>query len=156
MIFSINSIFFLTAEKTGGLFDFDGTLIIIVIQFLLLMIILPSLLYTPLLDIIDERIAYMEESLEEASTILAESNRLNLKYERKTSKARKVVELDLLTYQRLYKDLLDEKMKSLQFFIDEFLLLTITNSEKNKEIILKGFEEQVDSITNEMIVKLLA
>ncbi|NEP54840.1 MAG: hypothetical protein F6K65_41080, partial [Moorea sp. SIO3C2] len=57
------------------------------------MIILPSLLYYPLLDIIDERITYMEESLEEASTILAESTRLNSGYEKKTLKARKVVEL---------------------------------------------------------------
>ena len=156
MIFTNNSIIFLGAEKSGGLFDFDGTLLIIVIQFILLMFILPSLLYNPLLDIIDERIAYMEESLEEASTILAESNRLNMKYERKTSRARKVVELDLLIYQRLYKDLLDEKMKSLQFFIDDFLLITVTNSEKNKEIVLKNFESQVDSLTNEMLIKLLA
>ena len=156
MIFNDNLIVLLGVEKTGGLFDFDGTLFIIVIQFILLMVILPSLLYNPLLDIIDERIAYMEESLEEASTILAESNRLSLKYERKTSRARKVVELDLLVYQRLYKDLLDEKMKSLQLLIDEFLLTTVMNSEKNKEIVLKTFDSQVDSLTNEMIIKLLA
>lgn len=156
MIFNDNLNFFLIAEKTGGLFDFDGTLFIIVIQFILLMFILPSLLYNPLLDIIDERIAYIEESLEEASMILAESNRLSRKYEKKTSRARKVVELDLLIYQRLYKDLLDEKMKSLQSFIDEFLLTTVTNSEKNKEIVLKNFDSQVDSLTNEMLIKLLA
>ena len=156
MIFNDNSNLFLVAEKPGGLFDFDGTLVIIIIQFILLMFILPSLLYNPLLDIIDERMAYIEESLEEASTILAESNRLSMKYERKTSRARKVVELDLLIYQRLYKDLLDEKMKSLQMFIDEFLLLTVTNSEKNKETVLKSFDTQVDSLTNEMLIKLLA
>ena len=156
MILTDNSLFFLVAEKPGGLFDFDGTLLIIVIQFILLMFILPSLLYNPLLDIIDERMAYIEESLEEAATILAESNRLSMKYERKTSRARKVVELDLLIYQRLYKDLLDEKMKSLQSFIDEFLLATVTNSEKNKELVLKNFENQVDSLTNEMLIKLLA
>lgn len=155
-MFYSNSIFLVGAEKTGGLFDFDGTLVVILIQFILLMIILPSLLYNPLLDIIDERITYMEESLEEASTILAESTRLNLKYEKKTSKARKIVELDLLTYQKLYKDLLDDKMKSLQLLIDEFLLNTILNAEKNKETILESFETQVDSLTNEMIIKLLA
>ena len=144
-----NSTFVLIAtEKTGGLFDFDGTLVIIVFQFILLMVILPSLLYNPLLDVIDERITYMEESLEEASTILAESNRLNLKYEKKTSKARKIAELDLLMYQKLYKDLLDDKMKSLQLFIDEFLLTTIKNSENSKEVILKSFDTQVESLTN--------
>ncbi len=109
-----------------------------------------------LLDIIDERITYMEESLEEASTILAESNRLNLKYEKKTSKARKIVEQDLLTYQRLYKDLLDDKMKALQLLIDEFLFNTIVDAENNKKSVLASFETQVDSLTNEMIVKLLA
>lgn len=156
MNFNNSSILFLGIEKTGGLFDFDGTLLIIIIQFILLMVILPSLFYNPLLDIIDERIAYMEESLEEASTILAESNQLSIKYEKKTSRARKIVELDLLIYQRLYKDLLDDKMKSLQFIIDEFLLTIMLNSEKNKETILNSFDTQVESLTNDMIVKLLA
>lgn len=155
-MFYYNSIFLIGVEKTGGLFDFDGTLFVILIQFILLMVLLPSLLYNPLLDIIDERITYMEESLEEASTILAESNRLNLKYEKKTSKARKIVELDLLSYQKLYKDLLDDKMKDLQLLIDEFLLNTIINAQKNKENVLASFESQVDSLTNEMIIKLLA
>nr|YP_009455755.1 ATP synthase CF0 B' chain subunit II [Dictyopteris divaricata]YP_010205262.1 ATP synthase CF0 B' chain subunit II [Grateloupia livida]AQZ24966.1 ATP synthase CF0 B' chain subunit II [Dictyopteris divaricata]UAV85831.1 ATP synthase CF0 B' chain subunit II [Grateloupia livida] len=155
-MFNFNTLFLITTEKTGGLFDFDGTLIVIVFQFILLMVILPSLLYNPLLDIMDERMTYMEESLEEASTILAESNRLNSKYEKKTSRARKVVELDLLMYQKLYKDLLDDKMKSLQFFIDEFLMVTIKNSETSKEIILKSFDTQIESLTNEMMVKLLA
>lgn len=156
MISTSNLVFLIGSEKTGGLFDFDGTLIVIALQFIILMIILPSLLYNPLLDIIDERITYMEESLEEASTILAESNRLNSKYERKTSKARKVVELDLVTYQRLYKDLLDNKLTNLQLFIDEFLLITIQNAEKNKQVILKSFDTQIESLTNEMMLKLLA
>lgn len=156
MISTSNIIFLIGSEKTGGLFDFDGTLIIIALQFIILMIILPSLLYNPLLDIIDERITYMEESLDEASTILAESNRLNNKYEKKTSKARKIVEVDLITYQRLYKDLLDNKIASLQLFIDEFLLATVQNAEKNKEVMLKSFDTQIDSLTNEMMLKLLA
>lgn len=156
MISTSNIIFLIGSEKTGGLFDFDGTLIIIALQFIILMIILPSLLYNPLLDIIDERITYMEESLDEASTILAESNRLNNKYEKKTSKARKIVEVDLIMYQKLYKDLLDNKIASLQLFIDEFLLVTIQNAEKNKEVMLKGFDTQIDSLTNEMMLKLLA
>lgn len=156
MISTSNIIFLIGSEKTGGLFDFDGTLIIIALQFIILMIILPSLLYNPLLDIIDERITYMEESLDEASTILAESNRLNNKYEKKTSKARKIVEVDLITYQRLYKDLLDNKIASLQLFIDEFLLVTVQNAEKNKEVMLKSFDTQIDSLTNEMMLKLLA
>nr|YP_011006223.1 ATP synthase CF0, subunit B' [Dictyotopsis propagulifera]WAM63227.1 ATP synthase CF0, subunit B' [Dictyotopsis propagulifera] len=156
MIANNNFILLTNVDKSGGLFDFDGTFIIIVLQFILLMIVLPSLLYNPLLDIMDERITYMEESLEEASTILSESSRLNIKYEKKTSKAKKIVELDLLTHQRLYKDLLDLKMKSLQLFIDEFLSVTLQNSEKNKEIILKSFENQVESVTNEMLIRLLA
>ena len=43
----------------GGLFDINATLPIIAIQFLLLMIILNILLYSPLLKIIDERNKYI-------------------------------------------------------------------------------------------------
>ncbi|CAN0599317.1 unnamed protein product, partial [Laminaria digitata] len=44
----------------------------------------------------------------------------------------------------------------LHLLIDDFLLITIINVEKNKESVLGSFETQVDSLTNEMIIKLLA
>ena len=60
----------------GGLFDFDATLPLVVIQFLLLMIILNIILYNPLLTVIDERKEYILNNLSKASETLAEANKL--------------------------------------------------------------------------------
>lgn len=155
MFYNYNSILIIGTEKTGGLFDFDGTLPVIAIQFVLFMFILNFILYTPLLDTIDERNIYIKTSLEEATTVLAKSNQLNTKYEKKASKARKAAKLDLITYQKLYKDILDEKMKSSQIFIDEFLLETTKNFENNKDNILLSFDGEIDSLSSQIITKIL-
>ncbi|CAM9614719.1 unnamed protein product, partial [Scytosiphon promiscuus] len=94
MFDNYNSILIIGTEKTGGLFDFDGTLPVIALQFVIFMFVLNFILYTPLLDTIDERNLYISKSLSEATSILTKSNELNLKYEKKTSKARKAVALD--------------------------------------------------------------
>jgi len=155
MFYNYNSILIIGTEKTGGLFDFDGTLPVIAIQFVLFMFILNFILYTPLLDTIDERNIYIKTSLEEATTVLAKSNQLNTKYEKKASKARKAAKLDLITYQKLYKDILDEKMKSSQVFIDDFLLETTKNFEDNKDNILVSFDSEIDSLSSQIITKIL-
>nr|YP_009182359.1 ATP synthase CF0 B' chain subunit II [Costaria costata]YP_010206455.1 AtpG [Alaria crispa]YP_010206596.1 AtpG [Alaria marginata]YP_010206737.1 AtpG [Alaria esculenta]YP_010206878.1 AtpG [Alaria crassifolia]YP_010207019.1 AtpG [Alaria praelonga]YP_011006084.1 ATP synthase CF0, subunit B' [Dictyoneurum californicum]QWK42499.1 CF0 subunit II [Lessoniopsis littoralis]UAX21898.1 AtpG [Alaria sp. PI001]UAX22039.1 AtpG [Alaria sp. PI20]UAX22462.1 AtpG [Alaria sp. TTB000023]UAX22603.1 AtpG [A len=155
MFYNYNSILIIGTEKTGGLFDFDGTLPIIALQFVIFMFILNFILYTPLLDTIDERNLYIKKSLDEATSVLTKSNQLNVKYEAKTSKARKAAKLDLLTYQKLYKDILEEKMKSSQLFIDKFLIETTENFENNKDSILTSFDNEIDSLSSQIMTKLL-
>nr|YP_011005804.1 ATP synthase CF0, subunit B' [Cymathaere triplicata]WAM62808.1 ATP synthase CF0, subunit B' [Cymathaere triplicata] len=155
MFYNYNSILIIGTEKTGGLFDFDGTLPIIALQFVLFMFILNFILYTPLLDTIDERNLYIKKSLDEATSVLTKSNQLNVKYEAKTSKARKAAKLDLLNYQKLYKDILEEKMKSSQLFIDKFLIETTENFENNKDNILTSFDNEIDSLSSQIMAKLL-
>ena len=155
MFDNYNSILLLSTEKTGGLFDFDGTLPVIALQFLIFMFVLNFILYTPLLDTIDERNLYISKSLAEATRILTKSNELNIKYEKKTAKARKAVSLDLLTYQNLYKDILEEKMRASEIFIDKFLTETTKNFEDNKETILKSFDTEIDSLSNQILKKIM-
>lgn len=155
MFDNYNSILLLSTEKTGGLFDFDGTLPVIALQFLIFMFVLNFILYTPLLDTIDERNLYISKSLAEATRILTKSNELNIKYEKKTAKARKAVSLDLLTYQNLYKDILEEKMRSSELLIDKFLTETTKNFEDNKETILKSFDTEIDSLSNQILKKIM-
>ena len=155
MFYNYNSILIIGTEKTGGLFDFDGTLPTIALQFVLFMFILNFILYTPLLDTIDERNIYVKKSLDEATSILAKSNQLNIKYENKTSKARKAAKLDLVTYQKLYKEILEEKMQSSQMFIDEFLIETTENFENNKDTILASFDNEIESLSSQIMTKIL-
>nr|YP_011005106.1 ATP synthase CF0, subunit B' [Analipus japonicus]WAM61969.1 ATP synthase CF0, subunit B' [Analipus japonicus] len=156
MFFNFNSFLMIGTEKTGGLFDFDGTLPVIALEFVIFMFALNFILYTPLLDAIDERNIYIKKSLDEATSLIAKSSQLNTKYEKKASKAQKAAKLDLLTYQKLYKEILDEKMKSSQTFIDEFLIETTENFENNKEDILNSFDNDIDSLSSKIIKKILA
>ena len=72
------SILISTSEVSGpgGLFDIDATLPLVAIQFILLMVILNIILYSPLLTIIEERKEYILTNLGKASEILAEANKL--------------------------------------------------------------------------------
>ena len=145
----------LAIEKSGGLFDFDGTLPTIALEFILFMISLNIILYTPLLETIDERNIYIKKSLKNASSILAKSNKLNTQYEEETAKVRNAAKLDIITYQKLYKDILENKMKSSQIYIDKFINETTISFDTNKESILISLDNEIDSISNEIISKVL-
>ena len=65
----------------GGLFDINATLPLVAIQFILLMVILNIILYSPLLTIIEERKEYILSHLAEASEKLAQAKELTTQYE---------------------------------------------------------------------------
>lgn len=156
MMYNYSSILFIATEKTGGLFDFDGTLPVIALQFLLLMFGLNFILYTPLLETIDKRNIYIKKSLDNASNILEEADQLTIKYEEKAAKARKAAKNDLTTYQKLYKDILDNEMKSSQVFIDEFITETTKNFDDYRDNLLGTLDDDIDSLSDQIISKILA
>nr|YP_002327468.1 ATP synthase CF0 B' subunit [Vaucheria litorea]B7T1R9.1 RecName: Full=ATP synthase subunit b', chloroplastic; AltName: Full=ATP synthase F(0) sector subunit b'; AltName: Full=ATPase subunit II [Vaucheria litorea]ACF70885.1 ATP synthase CF0 subunit II [Vaucheria litorea] len=150
------SFLFLTVEKPGGLFDFDGTLPLIAIQFLILMFLLNILLYTPLLKIIDERSEYIANNLQEASIILNKANELSSQYEKEFSKIKKEVELDSLTLQNLHKNILEIEIISSQKIFENYLNQTINNFDSEKEKILTSLDEEINSLSSEIITKIVA
>ena len=150
-----NSIFFLATEKTGGLFDLDGTLPLVAIQFLALMFLLNFILYTPLLNIINDRNQYISKNLANASSILSQSNQLIKQYENELGKARKEAQLEISTLQKLNKNILETEARSSQKMIDEFLT-KITNSFKvKKDKVLVSLESEIDSLSSQIISKIL-
>ena len=65
----------------GGLFDINATLPLVAIQFVILMVTLNALLYSPLLTIIEERKEYILGKLAKASELLSQANELTAQYE---------------------------------------------------------------------------
>lgn len=53
----------ISEEKAGGLFDFDGTLPFIAIQFVILMVILKFILYSPVLTVLEKRKSFVSKAL---------------------------------------------------------------------------------------------
>ena len=101
----------------GGLFDFNATLPLVAIQFVLLMLILNTILYSPLLTVIEERKEYILGNLAKASEILAQANELTTQYEQELSNVRKEAQLEITTSQKIHKEMLEIELNLSQKYI---------------------------------------
>jgi F-type H+-transporting ATPase subunit b len=151
-----NNFFLIATEKTGGLFDLDGTLPLVAIQFLVLMVVLNLILYTPILSAINDRNHYITENLAKASQLLAQANHLTTQYENELAKARKEAQIEISTSQKFYKEILEIESRTSQKYIDEFLGKITTNFNIKKQKLLTSLETEIDSISNQIISKILA
>ena len=77
------------AEESGGMFDFDATLPLMAIQFLLLVVALNALFYKPLGRMIDERDGYVRSTTADAEERLAKAEKLAEEYEQSLASARR-------------------------------------------------------------------
>ena len=75
-------------EGAGGLFDFNATLPLMAIQFILLTVVLTVILYKPVAKVIDERESYINGNLTEASDKLIKADELYTEYDEQLKTAR--------------------------------------------------------------------
>ena len=116
----------------GGLFDINATLPLVAIQFVLLMVILNVILYSPLLTIIEERKEYILNKLAKASEVLSQANELTAQYEQELSSVRKEAQLEIANSQKIHKEILEIELNISQKYIDN-LLETITEDLLDKK-----------------------
>jgi F-type H+-transporting ATPase subunit b len=130
----------------GGLFDIGATLPLIAIQFVLLVVILNIILYSPLLTIIEERKEYILTNLGKASELLSEANKLTAQYEEELNSVRKEAQLEITNSQKIHKEILEIELNISQKYIDN-LLDTITKDLLNKKnVALNSLDEIVQSL----------
>ena len=77
-------------EGAGGLFDFNATLPLMAIQFVLLTVVLTFIFYKPVSKVLDDREAYISGNLTQASEKLIKADELYKQYDEqlKTAKVR--------------------------------------------------------------------
>jgi F-type H+-transporting ATPase subunit b len=79
---------FAMTEGAGGLFDFNATLPLMAIQFILLTVVLTFLFYKPVAKVIDERETYINGNLTAASEKLIKADELYKEYDEQLKTAR--------------------------------------------------------------------
>jgi F-type H+-transporting ATPase subunit b len=130
----------------GGLFDIGATLPLVAIQFVLLVVILNIILYSPLLTIIEERKEYILTNLGKASELLSEANKLTAQYEEELNSVRKEAQLEITNSQKIHKEILEIELNISQKYINN-LLDSITKDLLNKKnIALNNLDEIVQSL----------
>ena len=138
----------------GGLFDFDATLPLVAIQFLLLVVLLNILLYSPLLNIIEERKEYILTNLGKASELLAEANKLTAQYEQELTRVRKEAQLEITNSQKIHKEILEIELNISQKYIDNLLDTIQKDLLAKKDMALNSLDEIVESLCADIETRL--
>lgn len=138
----------------GGLFDIDATLPLVAIQFLLLMVILNILLYSPLLNIIAERNEYILDSLNKASDNLLKANELTTQYEEELSNIRKEAQLEIINSQKIHKEILEIELNISQKYIDNLLDTITKDLLDKKKTAISSLDNIVQSLCLEIETRL--
>jgi len=150
------SILISTSEVSGpgGLFDINATLPLVAIQFVLLMVILNIILYSPLLTIIEERKEYILTNLGKASEILAEANKLTIQYEEELTSVRKEAQLEITNSQKIHKEILETELTISQKYIDNLLDTITKDLLVKKDIALNSLDKIVQSLCADIETRL--
>jgi len=138
----------------GGLFDFNATLPLVVIQFLLLMVVLNIIFYSPVLEAITERNEYILNNLTKASEILAEANNLTAEYKQELNNVRKEAQLEITNSQKIHKEILETERNISQKYIDNLLDKSTKYLIDQKNTVLDNLESIVQSLSIEVENKL--
>jgi len=141
-------------EGPGGLFDINATLPLVAIQFILLMVLLNVILYSPLLTIIEERKEYILNNLAKASKILSQANELTAQYEQELNSVRKEAQLEITNSQKIHKEILEIELNISQKYIDNLLDNITKDLLDKKNTALNSLDAIVQSLCIEIETRL--
>eukprot|EP00965_Chrysotila_dentata_P143859 4752677-Pleurochrysis_carterae.AAC.1 len=125
------------SEGEGGLFDFNATLPLMAIQFILLTTVLTFIFYKPIGNLLEEREAYINNNLSEASAKLVEADALCKQYEEQLKAAK-------INAQSLISEAEAEAKKLVNIELDA-----------QKDIALMQLESRIDDLSQLIKEKLL-
>lgn len=148
------SLYLTIEEKAGGLFDFDGTFIVIALQTIILSAILKSILFNPLLSNIQERTKYVNNNLIKAAEILKEAEIILVEYETGISLARYQTEKEILEFKKLFAELFNFEITFNQYVLDNLVNKYTNDLYIEKERVINALLVDLKSLSNLIYQKL--
>ena len=134
----------------GGLFDFDATLPLVAIQFILLMLILNAILFSPLLTIIEDRNEFILTNLAKASEMLTQANTMTTQYQDELSNVRKETQLEIANSQKIHKEIFEIELNTSQTYIDNLLDKAIKQLSEKQNKAINNLDTNVKSLCLEI------
>jgi F-type H+-transporting ATPase subunit b len=144
-----------TAEK-GGLFDLNATLPLMAIQFLILVAVLNALFYRPITQAMDGRNTYVRTTVAEARERTKQAEALAQQYQEAIGQARLKAQQTLADAEATAAKIRAQKVAEAQAEIKARLDATRATVEQEKQEALQQLQLQVDSLSQQMIAKLLS
>ena len=144
-----------TSEGEGGLFDFNATLPLMALQFVLLTIVLTFIFYKPIANVLEERETFISKNLADASESLLKADELFEQYEEQLKTAKAEAQTVIAQSEKEAKDIvaseIDQARKDASKLIDK----TNSELEAQKTLALEKLETQVDELSDLIKEKIL-
>ncbi|OAY53668.2 ATP synthase subunit b', chloroplastic [Manihot esculenta] len=141
--------------EKAALFDFDLTLPIMMVQFLILMVTLDKLYFSPLGKFMDERDAAIKEKLGSVKDTSAEVKQLEEQAAAVMRAARAEISAALNKMKKETQAELEEKLAAEKKKIEAELQEALGNLEKQKEETIKSLDSQIAALSDEIVKKVL-
>ena len=142
-------------EGAGGLFDFNATLPLMAIQFILLTVVLTFVFYKPVSKVIDEREAYINGNLTTASEKLIKADELYSQYDEQLKTARVSAQSVIAQSEKEAKDIVAAEINEARQDAAKLIERTNKDLEAQKTQALEQLETQVDELSQLIKEKLL-
>jgi F-type H+-transporting ATPase subunit b len=143
------------AAKEGGLFDFDATLPLMALQFILLVVVLNAVFYKPLSKSIDDRDDYVRKNLLEARERLSKAENLAKQYEQELAETRRKSQATIAAAQADAQKIAAQKMQEALTEAQVQREQAQKEIEQQKAEALASLEQEVDSLSRQILEKLL-
>ncbi|XAR69388.1 hypothetical protein NMG60_11000941 [Bertholletia excelsa] len=141
--------------EKAALFDFNLTLPIIMVEFLILMFALDKIYYTPLGKFMDERDAAIREKLSSVKDTSAEVKQLEEQAAAVMRAARAEISAALNKMKKETTAELEQKLVEERKKVDAELQEALANLEKQKEDTIKALDSQIAALSDEIVKKVL-
>ncbi len=137
------------------MFDFDATLPLMAVQFLLLTALLNVVFYKPLTKALDERDDYIRNNETEAKNKLAKAESLVQEYEKQIAAARRESQNLVQQAQADAKEITAKKIAEAQQQVQAQKEQAAREIEEQRAAAFATLEQQVDSLSGQILEKIL-
>ena len=142
-------------EGAGGLFDFNATLPLMAIQFVLLTVVLTFIYFKPISKVIDDRETYINDNLTTASEKLIKADELYNEYDEQLKTARVNAQAIIAQSEKEAKDVVADEINQARQDATKLIDQTNKELEAQKSLALQQLETQVDELSQLIKEKLL-
>jgi len=137
------------------MFDFDATLPLMAIQFVLLTFIMNALFFKPMAKIVEGREGFIRSSKSDAKERLEQAKNLATKYEQELADTRREAQSTIESAQAEAKKMADEQIADAQKQVQEELMKVLQELEAEKESAMGQLSDDADRLSRQILEKLL-
>ena len=143
------------SEGAGGLFDFNATLPLMALQFVLLTVVLTFVFYKPVSTVLEERETLINTNLSSASEKLLKADELCKQYEEQLKEAKKDAQSIISVAETEAKEIVALEISQANKDAASLIQQTEKELEAQKQLALQKLETQIDSLSQLIKEKLL-